>query len=141
KRSGVSIIFITHALEEALAHADRITILRDGELVASGLAAEFNREKVVRAMVGRALSNEIYNVERAPENIRKRGAKILSVQDISMGNTVRNNSFPIFEGQITGIFGLIGSARTETFKIVSGIYKRNFLRGGDVELDGRKVRY
>ncbi len=141
KRSGVSIIFITHALEEALAHADRITILRDGELVASGLASEFNREKVVRAMVGRALSNEIYNVERKPENIRKRGAKILSVQDISMGNTVRNNSFSIFEGQITGIFGLIGSGRTETFKIVAGIYKRDFLHGGAVELRGRPVRY
>jgi len=141
KRSGVSIIFITHALEEALSEADRITILRDGELVASGLASEFNREKVVRAMVGRALSNEIYNVRRGPENIRKRGAKVLSVQDISMGNTVRNNSFSIFEGQITGVFGLIGSGRTETFKIVSGIYKRDFLRGGDVELDGRKIRY
>jgi simple sugar transport system ATP-binding protein len=141
KRGGVSIIFITHALEEALAQADRITILRDGELVASGLASDFNREKVVRAMVGRALSNEIYNVRRTAENIRKRGPKVLSVQDISMGNTVRNNSFSIFEGQITGIFGLIGSGRTETFKIVSGIYKRDFLRGGDIELDGRKVRY
>jgi ABC-type sugar transport system ATPase subunit len=141
KRAGVSIIFITHALEEALAQADRITILRDGELVASGAASEFNREKVVRAMVGRALSNEIYNVRRTAENIRKRGAKILSVQDISMGATVRNNSFSIFEGQITGIFGLIGSGRTETFKIVSGIAKRDFLRGGDIELDGRKVRY
>src|SRR4029078_809331 len=52
-----------------------------------------------------------------------------------------NNSFSIFAGQITSIFGLIGSGRTETFKIVSGIYKRDFLRGGDVELDGRKVRY
>ncbi len=141
QRSGVSIIFITHALEEALAEADRITILRDGELVASGEASSFDREKVVRAMVGRALSNEIYNVRRTPENIRNRGAKVLSVQDISMGDTVRNNSFSIFEGQITGIFGLIGSGRTETFKIVSGIYKRDFLRGGDIELDGRKVRY
>jgi simple sugar transport system ATP-binding protein len=54
---------------------------------------------------------------------------------------VRNNSFSIFAGQITGIFGLIGSGRTETFKIVSGINKRDFLRGGDIELDGRKVRY
>jgi simple sugar transport system ATP-binding protein len=141
KRSGVSIVFITHALEEALTQADRITILRDGELVATGKAAEFDREKVVRAMVGRALSNEIYNVRRTAESIRKRGAKILSVQDISMGATVRNNSFSIFEGQITGVFGLIGSGRTETFKIVSGIYKRDFLRGGDIELDGRKVRY
>ena len=141
KKSGVSIIFITHALEEALAQADRITILRDGELVASGVASEFDREKVVRAMVGRALSNEIYNQRRTAADIRKRGPKVLSVQDISMGNTVRNNSFSIFEGQITGVFGLIGSGRTETFKIVSGIYKRDFLRGGDIELDGRKVRY
>ncbi|CAN5396193.1 sugar ABC transporter ATP-binding protein [soil metagenome] len=141
KRIGVSIVFITHALEEALAHADRITILRDGELVASGTPAEFDREKVVRAMVGRALLNEIYNVRRSAEQIRKRGAKVLSVQDISMGNAVRNNSFSIYEGQITGIFGLIGSGRTETFKVVSGIYKRDFLRGGDIELDGQPVRY
>ena len=44
---------------------------------------------------------------------------------------MRNNSFSIYDGQITGVFGLIGSGRTETFKIVSGIYKRDFLRGGD----------
>ncbi len=69
------------------------------------------------------------------------GKKMLSVQDISMGNIVRNNSFSIYEGQITGVFGLIGSGRTETFKVVSGIYKRNFLRGGDIELDGKPVRY
>ena len=54
---------------------------------------------------------------------------------------VRNNSFSVFEGQITGVFGLIGSGRTETFKIVAGIYKRDFLRGGTIELDDRPVRY
>ena len=58
-----------------------------------------------------------------------------------MGSVVRNNSFSVYEGQITGVFGLIGSGRTETFKIVSGIYKRDFWQGGDVELDGRPVRY
>jgi simple sugar transport system ATP-binding protein len=130
QRSGVSIVFITHALEEALAHADRITILRDGELVATGRAAEFDRAKVVRAMVGRALSNEIYGQRRGAGSIRKPGAKVLSVQDISMGNAVRNTSFSIYDGQITGVFGLIGSGRTETFKVISGIYKRDFLRGG-----------
>ncbi|MGE3830285.1 MAG: sugar ABC transporter ATP-binding protein [Parvibaculaceae bacterium] len=141
QKSGVSIVFITHALEEALAHADRITILRDGELVATGRAAEFDRAKVVRAMVGRALSNEIYGQRRSAGSIRKPGAKVLSVQDISMGNAVRNTSFSIYDGQITGVFGLIGSGRTETFKVISGIYKRDFLRGGDIELDGRPVRY
>ena len=88
-------------------------------------------------MVGRTLSNEIYRQRRSAAELRQAGAKVLSVQDISMGNVVRNNSFSIFEGQITGVFGLIGSGRTETFKIVSGIYKRDFLRGGEIELDGQ----
>src|SRR5260221_6026579 len=105
KKTGVSIIFISHALEEALAQADRITILRDGELVATGPVAGFNREKVVRAMVGRALSNEIYNSTREASQIRAPGKKVLSVQDISMGASVRNTSFSIFEKQITGVFG------------------------------------
>ncbi len=114
KARGVSIVFISHALEEALAHADRITILRDGELVITGDAKEFDREKIVRAMVGRTLSGEIYNKKRGVEDLRKPGARVLSVQDISMGAAVRNNSFSIYEGQITGVFGLIGSGRTET---------------------------
>ena len=141
KRNGVSIIFITHALEEALAQADRITILRDGEHVATGLSAQFDRESVVRAMVGRALSNEIYSRNRKAADIRKRGPKVLSVQDISIGSAVKNTSFSIYEGQITGVFGLVGSGRTETFKIISGINKRDFRRGGDIELDGKPARY
>jgi simple sugar transport system ATP-binding protein len=141
KARGVSIVFISHALEEALAHADRITIMRDGEHVITDDAKHFDREKIVRAMVGRALSDELYGKARDAAKIRGAGNKVLSVEDISMGAVVRNNSFSIFEGQITGVFGLIGSGRTETFKVVSGIYKRNFLRGGEVNLDGRPVRY
>ncbi|AID31113.1 simple sugar transport system ATP-binding protein [Mesorhizobium sp. USDA 4775] len=140
KASGVSIVFISHALEEALAIADRITILRDGELVITDDTSAFDRDKIVAAMVGRTLSGQIYR-QRDEAKLRKAGKKVLSVQDISMSNVVRNNSFSIFEGQITGVFGLIGSGRTETFKIVSGIYKRDFLRGGAIELDDRPVRY
>ncbi len=141
KARGVSIVFISHALEEALAYADRITIMRDGTHVLTAEARDLDREQIVRAMVGRSLSNEIYNKKRDAASIRAAGTKILSVEDISMGNIVRNNSFSIFEGQITGVFGLIGSGRTETFKIVSGVYKRNFLRGGEIRLDDRPVRY
>jgi len=141
KQRGVSIVFISHALEEALAHSDRITILRDGERVVTNDTATFDRDSVIRAMVGRSLSTEIYKARRTTNQLRQRGEKVLSVQDISMGNLVRNTSFSIYDGQITGVFGLIGSGRTETFKIVSGIYKRDFLRGGDVELRGRPVRY
>jgi len=140
KTQGVSIVFISHALEEALLISDRITILRDGQLVATGDTSEFNRDKIIAAMVGRALSGELYR-KRDTEHLRKPGRKVLSVQDVSMGTTVRNTSFSVFEGQVTGVFGLIGSGRTETFKIVSGIYKRDFLRGGSIVLDDRPVRY
>jgi len=140
KASGVSIVFISHALEEALMIADRITILRDGELVITDDTSAFDRDRIVAAMVGRTLSGQLYQ-QRDEARLRKAGKKVLSVQDISMSNVVRNTSFSIFEGQITGVFGLIGSGRTETFKIISGIYKRDFLRGGAIELDDKPVRY
>jgi len=140
KENGVSIIFISHALEEALEISDRITILRDGELVVTADTDQFDREKIVSAMVGRTLSEELYS-QHKDASIRKPGKKVLSVHDISMGSAVRNNSFSVFNGQVTGVFGLIGSGRTETFKIVSGIYKRDFMRGGTIELEDRTVRY
>ncbi|MFL5259488.1 MAG: sugar ABC transporter ATP-binding protein [Hyphomicrobiales bacterium] len=141
KARGVAIVFISHAIEEALLHSDRITILRDGEHVISGPTSSFDREKVIRAMVGRTLSGELYRKRRSAEEVRKAGKRVLSVEDISMSNVVRNNSFSIYEGQITGFFGLVGSGRTETLKILAGIYKRDFLHGGEIELDGRRVRY
>ena len=54
---------------------------------------------------------------------------------------VRNNSFTVYAGQITGIFGLIGSGRTETAKIIAGVVKRDFFHGGEVRLNDRSVRY
>ncbi len=60
KQRGVSIIFISHALEEALAIADRITVMRDGEHVVTDVTSAFDREKIVRAMVGRTLTSELY---------------------------------------------------------------------------------
>ena len=140
KGNGVSIIFISHALEEALEISDRITILRDGELVLTDDTKKFNREKIIKAMVGRTLSEELYRHKSKTET-RKPGKKVLSVRDISRGKMVRNNSFSVFAGQITGVFGLVGSGRTETFKVISGIDKRDFLRGGAIELNDRPVRY
>jgi simple sugar transport system ATP-binding protein len=128
-------------VEEALILADRITILRDGEHVVTDAAATFDRERIIRSMVGRTLSDELYKTRGAAGVVRSAKAKVLSVQDISMGNVVRNNSFSIYAGQITGIFGLIGSGRTETAKVIAGIYKRDFRGGGEIELEGRPVRY
>lgn len=140
KQRGVSIIFISHAIEEALAIADRITILRDGELVASDVTSAFDRDKIIRAMVGRTLSNALYR-KHSGSGAREVGDKVLSVQNLSMGNIVRNTSFSIYSGQITGMFGLIGSGRTETAKIIAGVVKRNFFNGGEIHLRDKSVRY
>ncbi|MGE3307640.1 MAG: sugar ABC transporter ATP-binding protein [Rhizobiaceae bacterium] len=141
KAEGVSIIFISHALEEALQIADRITILRDGRLVASDAASAFDRQKIVQAMVGRSLTDEIYGDAARGGAPRKRGRKVLSVENLSMGSMVRNTSFSIYAGQVTGMFGLVGSGRTETMKVVSGVLKRDFFHGGEVKLDDEPVRY
>ena len=137
----VSIIFISHALEEALEISDRITILRDGAHVVTGEARAFTRETIVRHMVGRSLTDELYGRAAGARKLRAPGAKVLSVQNLSMQNQVRNTSFSIFPGQVTGIFGLVGSGRTETARIIAGIVKRDAFHGGDIRLEGRSVRY
>jgi simple sugar transport system ATP-binding protein len=139
KSRSVSIIFISHALEEALMISDRITILRDGELVITDQTSSFTRDAIIQGMVGRQLSGELYS--RRDRKSRRAGAKVLSVQNLSMGAMVRNTSFSVYEGQITGIFGLIGSGRTETAKIIAGVHKRNAFYGGEVWLKGRPARY
>jgi simple sugar transport system ATP-binding protein len=137
---GVAIIFITHNLEEALQIADRITVLRDGELVETGPTSSFDRDKIIRAMVGRSLSNSLYR-NHSGTGARDVGEKVLSVQNLSRGNIVKNTSFSIYAGQITGMFGLIGSGRTETAKIIAGVDKRNFFNGGEIRLREKSVRY
>jgi simple sugar transport system ATP-binding protein len=140
RQRGVSIIFISHAIEEALAIADRITVLRDGELVVSDVTSTFDRDRIIRSMVGRSLSDSLYRKDIGQEP-RPVGEKVLSVQNVSMGTIVRNTSFSIYSGQITGMFGLIGSGRTEVAKIISGVVKRNFFNGGEIKLRDRSVRY
>ena len=140
RRDGVSIIFISHALEEALAISDRITVLRDGQKILTEAASNLDRDKIITSMVGRTLSNELYKRDgkRVP---RPYGRKVLSVQNLSMGKMVRNTSFSIYAGQITGIFGLIGSGRTETAKIIAGVLKRNLFYGGEISKEGERIRF
>ena len=66
---------------------------------------------------------------------------MLTVQNLKMAPMVKNNSLSVFAGQITGVFGLVGAGRTETFKVVAGVLKRDFFHGGEVILHGKPVRY
>ncbi|MBN9255436.1 MULTISPECIES: sugar ABC transporter ATP-binding protein [unclassified Mesorhizobium] len=139
KKQGTAIVFITHALEEALQVADRITVLRDGELAATGDAKDFTRASVVQAMVGRNLTETLHGARRREP--RPYGEKVLSVENLSCGSMVRNSSFSVFGGQVTGIFGLVGAGRSEMAKVVAGVLKRDFLHGGEIRLNGNPVRY
>ncbi len=142
KKQGVSMIFISHAIEEALQISDRITVLRDGQVIACDRTERFDRDRVIQAMVGRSLSEELYGSSDSRErSARAPRRKTLSVQNLSMGNIVRNTSFSIFDGQVTGIFGLVGAGRTETLKIVCGALKRDFFHGGEIRLVGRPICY
>lgn len=89
KKDGVSIIFISHALEEALAISDRITIMRDGQHVVTDDSRNFDRDKIITAMVGRTLSSELYGKAGDKRASRPYGRKMLSIQNLSMGRMVR----------------------------------------------------
>jgi len=138
KKSGVAIIFISHALEEALSHADRISVLRNGRMMVTGPAADFDRARLIRHMIGEDLREE----SKAPASARpaRSALPVLQVENIRMGSMVNNMSFSIFPGEVTGIAGLIGSGRSEIARVIMGHTKRNF-GGGRIWLDGKEVRY
>ena len=138
QRSGVAMIFISHALEEALTHADRISVLRNGRMTVTGPASDFDRARLIRHMIGDELKEE--GARPARSRTARSALPVLRVENIRMGSMVNNMSFSIFPGEITGIAGLIGSGRSEVAKVIMGHTKRNF-GGGRIWLDGREVRY
>src|SRR6516162_3424545 len=139
KARGVSVIFISHALEEALFVSDRITVMRDGKIVVTDRKENFDRARLIQAMVGRDLSQTLYG--RRKTTMRRAGKRVLSVENLRMAAMVKNNSFSVFAGQVTGVFGLVGAGRTETFKVVAGVIKRDIMHGGEILLHERPVRY
>ena len=135
---GVSIIYISHALEESLQIADRITVLRDGKLVITAPAKELTRDALVQHMVGREVAQAVYG---GKAKTHQRREKVLTVENVTMGMAVKNMSFSVYAGEVVGIAGLIGSGRTEIAKIVYGALKRNLVNGGTIRLRGKPIRY
>ena len=136
---GVAIIYISHALEESLQIADRITVLRDGRLVITAPAKSLTRDALVQHMVGRQVAQAVYG--RANRPVHHRREKVLTVENVTMGMVVKNMSFSVYAGEVVGIAGLIGSGRTEIAKIIFGALKRNLVNGGTIKLRGRPIRY
>jgi ribose transport system ATP-binding protein len=115
RERGVSVVYISHFLEECQRLCRRYTVLRDGESVAMGEMANAQLSQIIRAMVGRELT-EIY-----PRTPHKIGAPVLEVQRLAATPKPRSVTFKLREGEILGIAGLVGAGRTETLRTLFGL--------------------
>jgi ABC-type sugar transport system ATPase subunit len=131
RQQGIAIIYISHRLEEIDRLADRVTVLRDGQNVATWARGAWTRPSLIEAMVGRQLEQEF------PKQVAPRGAPRLVVRDLHRGDAVRGVSFQVHAGEVLGLTGLVGSGRTETARLIFGADRAT---RGTVALDGRTLR-
>ena len=139
-RDGVAIVYITHRLDEVFALARQVTVLRDGRKVLTAPAAELSRSAIIKAMVGRELS------EIGAGGGAGQGRPALEVRELTMvavrpgappRRVVDGVSFTVRRGEVLGIGGLLGSGRTEILETIFGVADGE--RSGSVLLDGRPV--
>jgi ribose transport system ATP-binding protein len=129
KQKGVSVVFVSHRLEEVLRVVDRIVVMRDGRRVGSLPASEASESKLIHLMVGR-------EVGLFPKLDAPIGEPILELRNLSGPNGVRNVSFAVHKGEIVGLAGLIGAGRTELVRLICGADRRS---EGTILIEGKEV--
>ncbi len=132
KKRKVGIIYISHRLEEIFRIADRVTIMRDGEVVGEYPIGETNRSKIVELMAGRLLVEEIQHAGKKEEK------PILSVNNLTRKGRYYDISFDVFPGEILGFSGLVGSGRTDVAQTIFGLIKPD---SGNIVYQGKKVSF
>ncbi|HMQ51342.1 MAG TPA: sugar ABC transporter ATP-binding protein [Anaerolineae bacterium] len=135
KAQGVSIIFISHRLEEVFQIADRVTVLRDGQFIGTVPVSELDEGRVVEMMVGRQLAETIYQRDTQFDSAAQ--PVILAVRDLSEGQELRGVNLTLHQGEILGIAGLVGAGRTALAETLFGL--RPATRGS-IELAGQPVK-
>lgn len=131
KAHGISIVYVSHRMEEIFRIADRITVMRDGETVGTRPASEFTRESLIEMMVGRKLENEF------PKERAEIGEKHLEVISLRRGEEVKDVSLFVRRGEILGLTGLVGAGRTAVARLIFGADARD---AGEIRIDGKPVR-
>jgi ABC-type sugar transport system ATPase subunit len=131
KRESTSILYISHRLDEVFEVADRITVLRDGQLVGTVQSRQTDEGELIKMMVGRTLG-EIYPVRQAPP-----ANEILRVDSLSREGSFTDVSLTLGRGEIVGLFGLVGSGRTALARCLFGAQTPT---SGEIRLQGRVVR-
>ncbi|MET3896823.1 ribose transport system ATP-binding protein [Devosia sp. UYZn731] len=130
---GVAVIFISHKLNEIMELAQRVTVLRDGQLIATVGTEALTPDSIAQMMVGRELSN-LYPPKHEPD---VDAPAVLTVRNLSAAG-VSDVSFDLRRGEILGFAGLIGSGRTAVAEAIVGLTHRT---GGDITLDGKPVDF
>ena len=142
-KEGVAIAYISHRMEEVVALADRVTVLRDGRLIGTVSQEKASRREIIRMMVGRELQ-EVFASGRSETATRK---PVLEVQNLWLENPaptlarsmlVWNVSFSVVAGEVFGIAGLLGAGRTETLEVLFGLHAGT--SGGEIRIEGKTIR-
>jgi len=129
RERGVSILYISHFLEECQRLATRYTVLRDGETVGSGEMEKADLREIVRMMVGREIKDIFPRQPRTP------GRTVLELKQLEGVTKPRSATLKLREGEILGVAGLVGAGRTETLRALFGL---DPIKGGTVSLNGRE---
>ena len=131
KERGVSIIYVSHKLEEIFTISDRITVLRDGEKVGTYDTVDMDRGELIKCMVGRELK-EMYHKKTAAKD----KTVVLNVRNLRRHPVLNDISFDLHKGEILGIAGLMGAGRTE---LVRAIFGSDPIERGRIEIDGKII--
>jgi ribose transport system ATP-binding protein len=129
RKEGVSIVYISHRMEEIFTICDRITVMRDGKTVDTKPIPETNFDEVVRKMVGRELT------DRFPKRNPIPGEIVLEVKNVTRKGVFENVSFSVRSGEIVGVSGLMGAGRTEIMRAIFGL---DPLDSGEIWINGKR---
>ena len=132
KEQGISLIYISHKMDEIFEICDQISVLRDGSLVMTKDSKDTNMNELISAMVGRSLDNRFPPVDNEP------GETVLSVQNLSTkyAPKLQNITFDVKKGEIFGLYGLVGAGRTELLETIFGMRTR---AAGNVLYNGKMM--
>ena len=130
KAEGITIIYISHKMDEIFSMCDTATVLRDGQVIETRATKDFTRDEIVERMVGRSV-----DVDYPRRNVEL-GEVVLKLDNVTREGIVENISFELRKGEILGLAGLVGSGRTE---IAEAIFGAEHYEGGVIEVNGKKV--
>ena len=131
KSRQITIIMITHKIDEVFQIADRVSVLRDGKYIGTKDIQDLDHDKLISMMVGREISNV-----HPPRNYQG-GETVLQVQHLKCGKKVKDVSFAVHKGEILGFAGIVGAGRTESLRCVFGLDRAE---GGTISMEGREVK-